>query len=153
MAYNIWNGLVHVHTHTFSPRRMFKPFFRFRPWNFAHFFYVPLQRPHLSFVCCFFLSGFSSAKILWKMWPTYLILVWDPVFSLDYTWCRTQAGQIFDWLRENFYRHALEYLQPVRAKSGAFFFSSFPLGKSLNVVEGYEGLSLWLMNMLWSTIG
>ena len=36
-----------------------------------------------------------------------------------------EAGQIFDFLRENFYRHALEYFQPDRAKCGAFcFFAS-----------------------------
>ena len=34
----------------------------------------------------------------------------------------------------NFYRHALEYLQPVRAKYGAIFFMP-PLGKSLNTIE------------------
>ena len=44
-------------------------------------------------------------------------------------------------MREIFYRHALEYLQPVCAKCGAFF-SSPPLGKSLSIIEDYEGLSL-----------
>ena len=53
------------------------------------------------------------------------------------------AGKIFDFLREKFYIlvHAIEYLQGVRAKCGAFFFST-ALGKRLNVIEEYEGLSL-----------
>ena len=35
------------------------------------------------------------------------------------------------------------HLQPVRAKCGAFFvFLSPPLGKGLNIIEEYEGLSL-----------
>ena len=44
------------------------------------------------------------------------------------------------FLRENLYRYAIEYLQPVRAKCGANF--SPPLGKRLNIVEKLEGLSL-----------
>ena len=48
---------------------------------------------------------------------------------------------MFDFLREKSYRHALEYVQPDRAKCCAFFFSP-PLGKSLNIFETNEGLSL-----------
>ena len=40
----------------------------------------------------------------------------------------------FFW--EKFYRHALEYLQPVHAKRGALFFPL--LGKSLNIIEKFE---------------
>ena len=36
------------------PRRMSTPFFRFRPWNFAHVFYMPLRRPHLICLLLFF---------------------------------------------------------------------------------------------------
>ena len=52
----------------------------------------------------------------------------------------TQAGQIFDFLGEKNYRHVLEYLQPDRAECGGFFFVSPPLGKSLNIIDKYEGL-------------
>ena len=53
-----------------------------------------------------------------------------------------QAGQIFDFLCENFYRHASEYVQTDCAKCGAFFFFSPALGKSLNIIEEIEGLLL-----------
>ena len=41
---------------------------------------------------------------------------------------------------EFFYRHALEYRQPVRSKSDEFI-SSPPLGKSLDIIENVESLS------------
>ena len=44
-------------------------------------------------------------------------------------------------LREKFYRHALEYVQPDRAKRGAIVFFA-PAGKSLNIIENIDGLSL-----------
>ena len=40
-----------------------------------------------------------------------------------------------------FYRHASEYLEPLRAKCGANFFAP-PLGKSLKFIGKIEGLSL-----------
>ena len=43
--------------------------------------------------------------------------------------------------RKYLHIHVLEYLQPVRAKFGPFFFSP-PLGKSQNTREDFEGLSL-----------
>ena len=52
----------------------------------------------------------------------------------------TLEGQIAGFPREKFYRHALEYLQPVRADAAQFLFSPL-LGKRLNVIEECEGLS------------
>ena len=45
------------------------------------------------------------------------------------------------FLRKKFYRYALEYVQPDRAKCGAICFSP-SLGKSLNIIENIEGLLL-----------
>ena len=56
----------------------------------------------------------------------YLILVQDPVFSLNSAQSMRNADRSdLRFLRERIYRHALEYLLAVRAKDGGICFFAF----------------------------
>ena len=49
--------------------------------------------------------------------------------------------QVRPFVSRKIYKHALEYLQPVRAqKTSAQFIFSSPLGKSRNIIEKNDGL-------------